>query len=292
MLTSVLAGALGAGCGAAMLWTVTKALHPALLPALIGAPLALTVIPGHVIGLIDRRHWPVTVLAAMWALALGNVAATRGMVSAPVPLLVAAVVALALALLSAYWATRTSRPVLWAGVLMGLYVLVFVAPEINHWRSSRRFVERRLPEVMGFVSDEVATIPRGPTWQYQPTGGLFPGVRVSTRWEVAADSPAPGRYTLGVVSSWRSLEGPLHRQLHEVQLNYSPTPRRSIGAQAEAASLLRELGAALPPGGLEPRRYGSWAASWTTRPYGGPTIRHEVTITREGHVSALWIATW
>jgi len=291
-LRSFGAALLGLGTAAAMTFTVFHLLHPALLAMAVGVPIICAVVPGYVIGLIDRRRPAITAALAVVVFSLAFIAVLGGYEPGTEPIYLAAAGALLLALLGAVWGARTRRPCVGAGLLAALYVGAFMVPEALAWRDARRFVDSRLADLGALVGEEVVRVPAGASWHYAPTGGLFPGVELRAHWGSEPSPTASGECDLLIRTYSRKLDADLAATVGEATLNLRPSGPTRTRSQAEAAALLREFGIPTPPQPLEESGALSWRAAWESKAGPNVRVRHELCIRADGSLDAARRIPW
>ncbi|MBM3474927.1 MAG: hypothetical protein FJX75_16820 [Armatimonadetes bacterium] len=250
VLRSVGAALLGVGVAAAMAFTVLHLLHPGPWGLLVGVPVVCALVPGHVIGLIDRRRPAVTATVAVVVFSFGLLGALGGYSDPdPGPFWLAGVVAWLVALLGAAWSHRTRRPMVGAALLSGLYVTVSVVPEALAWQACTRFVHTRIGDVRAFTAEEVVRTPAGLLWQYEPRGGIFQGVELRAGWAAAPSSIGSGRCDLVVTIRSRQAHANMAAMADQITVGFRPSIPSRVRTRAEAEAALRELGVPKP---LEP----------------------------------------
>jgi len=293
VLRSVLAGALAVATGAVLTWSYWNALHFDVGGIVLGGFFCGPLAPGFAIGVLDRRRPFVTTVIATVLFFVSVVAWTvwRGDgVSAM--LLVGGVACCVLALLGAGLGRVAVReewgPTIVVALLISIFVMILVGPEVAHRRTAAHFVRTRQADVEGIVGREVVRLPStGVEWHHDLVGGLERGVGMSAAWLTETEAAGDGECHLSCRWTWLRRRGELYGTLILAGFSFRPSRPVRLGTRREAEALLTELGVRIPPGALSEGGSDQWSVSWRMEREGwGHGPRHSVTVTADGRVEA------
>lgn len=291
---SVLAGLVAVAVGALLTWSYFRVFHFDVGGIVLGAVFCGPLVPGFAVGVLDRRRPFVTTVSATGLFFGGGAALTmwRGH-TVGILLLGGGLACCGLALLGAGLGRVAAReewgPTVVGVLLVGVFAMILVGPEIAHRRTAARFVRARQADVEGVVRRELVRLPgTGLQWRHDLVGGMERGVMMSARWVTKTEAVGEGECRLSCRWNWLRRRGELFGTLVLSEFSFRPSRPARLGTRREAEALLTELGVRLPPGILSQDGSHEWSASWVRQREGwgrGPT--HTVVVTADGRVEAM-----
>jgi hypothetical protein len=284
------------GLASGLVGLVLEVLHPGVLAMAVGTPTLCALIPGWVIGLLDRERPATTALTASAVFGVGLLAILCGFrfggYAGPGAMWLFVPIASLFAVLGAKAGQLTRRSP--RGVAIGslalvlAFVGVFIAPEAAYRRAADRFLAQRGGDLKAFVSRDLVRVPTaGLEWHTSLTRGLFRGVELSATWRATTRSVGPGQCSLTVRTDSLPLTGDLHDYVEAEDFSFAPDRPARLRTLAEAQALLRELGVREPPEGLQGRTSLTWTANWRRdRRHRGAAAYYSLRVDYSGVVTA------
>jgi hypothetical protein len=291
-IVSVAALSLASGLSVALAWMLAYVLHPHVLALAGGLVASCSLVPGLVIGLVDRRRPFITLaLFAGGLLVLSLTAADGGLALLSVPAILLAVGGVLLG--TSARRTRARLAIAVSG-FVGALLLGFVIPEIVHRRDAARFAARRLGDVAAFVEEHLVALPdRELEWRSGPIGGFVRGAELETEWPVHTEAVGSGQCRLRVATRFMRLEGDLDPQVGYIELEHEPAVAAQLGKLREALALADELGLRRPPASDEWGFWNNrWEAQWGEKPDAGAPPHHRIDVHCDGNIRAYRSHNW
>jgi hypothetical protein len=295
---SILAAIVGMAVAGVLVWLVLGVLHPSGWYAVIGIPMACAIVPGLVIGLLDPRRPLVTAPLAAFVFFLGlAVVQTRGAIYGDAWVIVGALGAAFVAGLGAFVGSSVREVrhggVTTLGIAAVAFIVTFALPELAFRRDADRFVEQHLDDVVDVVSENLVRVPdRGLQWDRELVGGLFRGIELSTEWQDDTPTAGSGHCSLTVRTRWLESGRELDDDIDTIRFRFKPDAPARLEDPEEAAALVRELGVAEPPEGLEKQPTFRWHAWWRPEREGQARPMYEISVERDARVTAKRDIPW
>jgi hypothetical protein len=264
---SAAAALAGTAAGLFLLLVARLACHLPPAMVFVAAVLCLGIIPGYVIGLIDRRRPILTTAIAPLAASLlvtGVGAAYSkafSVLTLAIPVLLWAA-ALAGVLVALRWGRSLKAGAASAMCLGAICALILGVPEMRLRWQADWFMRTQLAELHTFARDELVALPDGVRWQDRLSDDLPGGLELNTEWPVNTDTAGPGRCQL-MVKIWPlPAAGEPAEYLADVIYKHRPYRLQRLESREKATALLGELGLKVPPGILTRDSGIAYSGSW------------------------------